>query len=209
MTLILQLDCRSTTESQLWVSTAVSLVQISGEVDQSAGMLDEEAKEKGYALMCVAEPQSDCRIKVIEEVRTEVPAMLHLGMLSVMAGAVLWTAELHSGLRSNVIVRVHPVCLCQGTCAQAAEEHCGSCRHVAFGTHNCIVKDVWQGGEMESATALNIAASGSVLSSNTLPALRQAAQCAAVNGASHIHSCACHMQDEILEEVLCSSENAG
>lgn len=43
--------------------------QISGNVDQSAGMLDEEAKEKGYALMCVAEPQSDCRIKVIEEVR--------------------------------------------------------------------------------------------------------------------------------------------
>lgn len=31
-------------------------------------MLDETAKEKGYALMCVAEPQSDCRIKVIEEV---------------------------------------------------------------------------------------------------------------------------------------------
>ncbi|EIE21718.1 hypothetical protein COCSUDRAFT_83506, partial [Coccomyxa subellipsoidea C-169] len=40
---------------------------LSGEVDQSAGMLDETAKEKGYALMCVAEPQSDCRIKVIEE----------------------------------------------------------------------------------------------------------------------------------------------
>ena len=31
-------------------------------------MLDEEAKGKGYALMCVAEPQSDCRIKVIDEV---------------------------------------------------------------------------------------------------------------------------------------------
>ena len=42
--------------------------QISGDVDQSAGMLDDEAKEKGYALMCVAEPQSDCRIRVIEEV---------------------------------------------------------------------------------------------------------------------------------------------
>lgn len=42
--------------------------QLSGEVDQSAGMLDETAKEKGYALMCVAEPLTDCRIKVIEEV---------------------------------------------------------------------------------------------------------------------------------------------
>ncbi|KAK9908486.1 hypothetical protein WJX75_008579 [Coccomyxa subellipsoidea] len=40
---------------------------VSGEVDQSAGMLDESAKEKGYALMCVAEPLSDCRIRVIEE----------------------------------------------------------------------------------------------------------------------------------------------
>jgi len=42
--------------------------QVSGEVDQSAGMLDETAKEKGYALMCVAEPLTDCRIRVIEEV---------------------------------------------------------------------------------------------------------------------------------------------
>lgn len=39
-----------------------------GEVDQSAGMLDEEAKEKGYTLLCVSEPRTDCRIKVIEEV---------------------------------------------------------------------------------------------------------------------------------------------
>lgn len=31
-------------------------------------MLDETAKDKGYALMCVAEPLSDCRIRVIEEV---------------------------------------------------------------------------------------------------------------------------------------------
>lgn len=44
-------------------------LQVSGEVDQSAGMLDESAKEKGYALMCVAEPLSDCRVRVIEEVR--------------------------------------------------------------------------------------------------------------------------------------------
>ncbi len=31
-------------------------------------MLDEGAKEKGYALLCVSEPQSDCRIRVIDEV---------------------------------------------------------------------------------------------------------------------------------------------
>ncbi len=42
---------------------------MSGEVDQSAGMLDDTAKEKGYALMCVAEPLTNCRIRVIDEVR--------------------------------------------------------------------------------------------------------------------------------------------
>ncbi|KAK9810845.1 hypothetical protein WJX73_001480 [Symbiochloris irregularis] len=40
---------------------------VSGEVDQSAGMLDDTAKEKGYALLCVSEPQSDCKVAVIEE----------------------------------------------------------------------------------------------------------------------------------------------
>ena len=44
-------------------------LQVSGQVDQSAGMLDESAKAKGYALLCVSEPQSDCRIQVIDEVR--------------------------------------------------------------------------------------------------------------------------------------------
>ncbi len=39
----------------------------SGTVDQSAGMLDDEVQEKGYALMCVATPLSDCTIAVIEE----------------------------------------------------------------------------------------------------------------------------------------------
>ena len=45
-------------------------LQVSGQVDQSAGMLDESAKAKGYALLCVSEPQSDCRIRVIDEVRS-------------------------------------------------------------------------------------------------------------------------------------------
>ena len=32
-------------------------------------MLDEGAKAKGYALLCVSEPKSDCHIRVIDEVR--------------------------------------------------------------------------------------------------------------------------------------------
>eukprot|EP00884_Botryococcus_braunii_P007731 jgi/Botrbrau1/1695/Bobra.116_2s0037.1 len=40
---------------------------VSGQVDQSAGMLDEAAIAKGYTLLCVAEPQSDCRLKIITE----------------------------------------------------------------------------------------------------------------------------------------------
>lgn len=43
-------------------------VQISGEVNQENAMLSEEVQEKGYALMCVSTPQSDC---VIEEITEE------------------------------------------------------------------------------------------------------------------------------------------
>ena len=31
-------------------------------------MLDEDVQEKGYALLCVAQPQSDCEVQTIEEV---------------------------------------------------------------------------------------------------------------------------------------------
>ncbi|KAJ7523032.1 hypothetical protein O6H91_18G035200 [Diphasiastrum complanatum] len=38
-----------------------------GQVDQSGGMLSEDVKEKGYALMCSSYPRSDCRIRSIPE----------------------------------------------------------------------------------------------------------------------------------------------
>lgn len=41
--------------------------QVSGDVDQSAGMLDDVAQGKGYLLSCVAEPASDCVVAVIDE----------------------------------------------------------------------------------------------------------------------------------------------
>ena len=42
----------------------------SGQVDQPGGMISEENQRDGYALLCVAYPQSDdCRIRLIPEVR--------------------------------------------------------------------------------------------------------------------------------------------
>lgn len=38
-----------------------------GEVDQGAGMLSDDVVEKGYALLCVSMPQSDCKVRVILE----------------------------------------------------------------------------------------------------------------------------------------------
>ena len=46
------------------------MVQVSGQLDQSAGMLDESVKDKGYALLCVSEPTTDCKIRVIDEVHS-------------------------------------------------------------------------------------------------------------------------------------------
>lgn len=40
---------------------------MSGSVDQSEGMLSDDVLERGYALLCVAYPQSDCRIRTIPE----------------------------------------------------------------------------------------------------------------------------------------------
>ena len=51
------------------VAVVYTYAQEAGQVDQSAGMLDDDVKEKGYALLCVSTPQSDCKIRTIEEVR--------------------------------------------------------------------------------------------------------------------------------------------
>ncbi|KAI6693224.1 hypothetical protein NL676_020934 [Syzygium grande] len=40
---------------------------VSGSVDQSEGMLSDDVVERGYALLCVSYPTSDCTIKTIPE----------------------------------------------------------------------------------------------------------------------------------------------
>ncbi|CAI9294028.1 unnamed protein product [Lactuca saligna] len=40
---------------------------LSGSVDQSEGMLSDDVIERGYSLLCVSYPKSDCHIKIIPE----------------------------------------------------------------------------------------------------------------------------------------------
>ena len=40
---------------------------LSGTVDQSEGMLSDDVVDRGYALLCVSYPISDCHIKTIPE----------------------------------------------------------------------------------------------------------------------------------------------
>jgi ferredoxin len=41
---------------------------VSGQVDQSAGMLSDDVKDKGYVLLCCALPEGDgVKVQVIEE----------------------------------------------------------------------------------------------------------------------------------------------
>ncbi|XP_039130130.1 ferredoxin C 1, chloroplastic [Dioscorea cayenensis subsp. rotundata] len=40
---------------------------LSGSVDQSEGMLSDDVVERGYALLCVSYPRSDCHIRTIPE----------------------------------------------------------------------------------------------------------------------------------------------
>lgn len=56
-------------------------------MDQSAGMLSEDVQEKGYCLLCVAMPQTDCEIEVIEEVCCELGGSNWCTVYSVAGGA--------------------------------------------------------------------------------------------------------------------------
>ncbi|KVI01555.1 ferredoxin C 1, chloroplastic [Cynara cardunculus var. scolymus] len=40
---------------------------LSGSVNQSEGMLSDDVIERGYSLLCVSYPKSDCHIKIIPE----------------------------------------------------------------------------------------------------------------------------------------------
>ncbi|MFS7967539.1 putative 2Fe-2S ferredoxin-type iron-sulfur binding domain, ferredoxin [2Fe-2S], plant [Helianthus anomalus] len=40
---------------------------LAGSVDQSEGMLSDDVIERGYSLLCVSYPKSDCEIKIIPE----------------------------------------------------------------------------------------------------------------------------------------------
>lgn len=51
-----------------FVLSMLAVVQVSGQVEQGAAMLSEDVTAKGYALLCVANPTSDCKIKTITEV---------------------------------------------------------------------------------------------------------------------------------------------
>lgn len=43
-------------------------LQISGKVDQSGSMLSEDVEEKGFTLLCMAQPRSDVEVVTCNEV---------------------------------------------------------------------------------------------------------------------------------------------
>lgn len=59
--LVLPHDCR------LGVCMTCPARLVEGKVDQSGSMLSEDVAEKGFALLCVARPMSDCKFKTIAE----------------------------------------------------------------------------------------------------------------------------------------------
>jgi hypothetical protein len=53
---------------------------MAGSVDQSGSMLSDDVAQKGYALLCMAVPQSDCKIMTVSEVRVRACACACLRM---------------------------------------------------------------------------------------------------------------------------------
>lgn len=49
----------------------LSFLQVSGKVDQSGSMLSDDVAEKGYVLMCMGMPQTDCKIMTVSEVSSQ------------------------------------------------------------------------------------------------------------------------------------------
>ncbi|MBA0768424.1 hypothetical protein Gotri_017225 [Gossypium trilobum] len=54
-------------DCQLGVCMTCPAKLLSGTVDQSEGMLSDDVIDRGFALLCVAYPTSDCHIKTIPE----------------------------------------------------------------------------------------------------------------------------------------------
>lgn len=63
--------------------------KVSGVVDQSGSMLSDDVAEKGYALLCMAMPQTDCKIITVSEVRGMCTGVCVRVMLGAAAG---WSA---------------------------------------------------------------------------------------------------------------------
>ena len=61
----LSLDPVTSSSTDLWLCF---WLQTKGVVDQSGSMLSDDVAEKGYVLMCMAMPQSDCEIVTVTEV---------------------------------------------------------------------------------------------------------------------------------------------
>ena len=152
-------------------------------------MLDEEAKEKGYALMCVAEPQSDCRIKVIDEVSpcnfSKVPLAQIVTCQLKAAAPVIFPRSLllrlsHASSRRQAILAT--------ICASERVPVCFCMRRLCSLPRSFHRTEWWtQSNERQVK----------------LEQYSRAWPC------GFLTACWRAVQDEILEEVLCSSQNAG
>jgi hypothetical protein len=66
--------CRASALLQHSATAAARPPQVSGTVDQSGSMLSDDVADKGYALLCMAMPQSDCVVLTVTEVGGASPA---------------------------------------------------------------------------------------------------------------------------------------